>query len=246
MNCGWELNWRNDPHICWTIFLCSYLHHHRGGHGFESRWTHLKIFGCTNETISEIVQQVWGSFLQFDIKIVYVQTQISEKTCCFSRTFLLPSMSRIVLNEIHVYFNKSNELSPDLSLLATNTAWTLIVKESKTGIFKHLKNQSNINVDPEVKKTGGSRFNLSEHFAKFTKIEQTSDHLHFLAKVFPTGSSVGALIRELDFNHATYPANTDVLSQQAPTFRPRAISKEGLLACRLCAYIFDAAPRFHT
>lgn len=90
------------------------------------------MFGCTNETISEIVQQVWGSFLQFDIKSVYVQTQISEKTCCFSRTFLLPNMSsmRILLIEIHVYFNKSDELSPDPSLLAT-----LIVKETKTGIL---------------------------------------------------------------------------------------------------------------
>ena len=59
----------------------------------------------------------------------------------------------------------------------------------------------------------------------FTKIEQTFGHVHFLAKVFPTRSSVGALIRELDFNHATYPAFTDVLSQQAPTFRPHAIFK---------------------
>jgi len=69
------------------------------------------------------------------IKSVYVQTQIFEKTCCFSRTFLLPNMSRIVLNETHVYFNKSDELSPDPSLLATNTAWTLIVKETKIGIL---------------------------------------------------------------------------------------------------------------
>ena len=29
--CGWEMNWRNDPHTC-------------RGHGFESRWRRLKFF----------------------------------------------------------------------------------------------------------------------------------------------------------------------------------------------------------
>jgi len=37
------------------------------GPGFESRWRHLKIFRCTNETIAEIVHQVWRSSLQIHI-----------------------------------------------------------------------------------------------------------------------------------------------------------------------------------
>ena len=39
-------------------------HRHCRGHGFESCWRHLKFFRCTYGTIAEIVQQVWGSFLQ--------------------------------------------------------------------------------------------------------------------------------------------------------------------------------------
>ena len=40
-------NWRNDH-----------------GHGFQSRWRYLKIFRCTYQAITEIVQQMWGSFHQ--------------------------------------------------------------------------------------------------------------------------------------------------------------------------------------
>ena len=40
------------------------LHRHCGGHGFESHLGHLKFFSCICETITEIVQQMWGSFLQ--------------------------------------------------------------------------------------------------------------------------------------------------------------------------------------
>ena len=40
------------------------LHWHRRGHQFESRWKHPKFSWCICETIAEIVQQLWGSFLK--------------------------------------------------------------------------------------------------------------------------------------------------------------------------------------
>ena len=43
---------------------------------FESRWRHLKNFRCIYETIPEIVQQVWGSLLQF----IFSMMETSWKT----------------------------------------------------------------------------------------------------------------------------------------------------------------------
>ena len=42
---------------------------HQRGHGFKSRWRHLKFFRCTYEALAYIVKYVRGSFLQFISKV---------------------------------------------------------------------------------------------------------------------------------------------------------------------------------
>ena len=139
VNCGWEMNWKNDLHTCWTISgIVSYvhlknfrclrrdsnpwllqcwcsaptnwamkplrceevnllgscvpwshlsgfiaqlkrtLHRYRTGHGSESRWKPLTFFRCTYEPIAARVQQVWGSFLQFNWYVLFVHSKRSR------------------------------------------------------------------------------------------------------------------------------------------------------------------------
>ena len=41
-------------------------------------WRHLKFFRCTYETIAEIVQQAWGSFLQFMAQFIEHQIAVQK------------------------------------------------------------------------------------------------------------------------------------------------------------------------
>ena len=71
VKCASELNWKNEPHTCWTIpYRLSHRHHRC--HWFESRWRRLQICSCIYETTAEIVQKLWRSFLQFNLGLLLI------------------------------------------------------------------------------------------------------------------------------------------------------------------------------
>ena len=69
------------------------LYWHCRGYWFESCWRCLKIFRYTYQTVTEIFQQVWGSFLQFSNNVIDPRTHQWKVSSALSVITWLPTLN---------------------------------------------------------------------------------------------------------------------------------------------------------